>query len=770
MQQAILFTQCLQNDFVRPIGRYDTLPNLLHIGYDEARRLLGENPKTGPVARIMTWALEALPSQLQVIHLRDWHNPADPQQQPHLQMFGPHCLQDTDGAGFAFAVPAEVPANVHILNSLSLNDFERTQLAELLEPYRGMTIPVGLTGVWTEAKIQFLAYELVTRYPEFKVGVCSALTASSSRTQHFLALDQLRRILGVQIFDSVGAFIRFLGGAVDELPLPPVHYGEFPALRVDGTSALDEQDTSIIRYLFRQSREVHARVLDGGFSGNVVLGTESTDTYGHREVAHVVKIGPGELIGRERSAFERVESVLGNSAPRIVEFVDLEKRGAIKYRYASMDGGFSTTLQKLYMGGFDAGKVQEILQSVFVEQLGRFYAAASIETVHLLDYYSFSPAFAPNVRARIEALLGARAAGDELPLFAGTPVSNICNFYERDLPTLVPRPGDTAYFSYVHGDLNGANIIVDGRQNVWLIDFFHTHRGHVLRDLIKLENDLLYIFTPLLNEGDLAEACLLSDRLCEIQDLAAPLPPLTGVSSPQLHRAYETLRYLRSLYSPLIQSDRDPLQWFIAAMRYAVHTLGFDESSGLQKKWALYTASRASGEIVARHKSSGQLRIFWLHLENAPAERVGMTILPGRRDIGRDLTKDLAILKREGVSHVVCLVPQHELEQYDVPDLLRRYKECGLEVLHAPIPDQAACTVEAMRETVQWIGAAASAGHAVLIHCVGGLGRTGMAAACYARSRGLSADEAIQAVRRARSERAIETEAQEQLVQSFVQH
>ena len=64
--------------------------------------------------------------------------------------------------------------------------------------------------------------------------------------------------------------------------------------------------------------------------------------------------------------------------------------------------------------------------------------------------------------------------------------------------------------SFIHGDLNGANILIDGRDNVWLIDFFHTRRAHVLMDLLKMENDLLYIFTPVPDEQALRRAFALT--------------------------------------------------------------------------------------------------------------------------------------------------------------------------------------------------------------------------------------------------------------------
>jgi hypothetical protein len=53
---TVLITQCLQRDFVDPIGPHDPLPNLLHVGYSEADRLLGSEPSAGPMAQLIDWA------------------------------------------------------------------------------------------------------------------------------------------------------------------------------------------------------------------------------------------------------------------------------------------------------------------------------------------------------------------------------------------------------------------------------------------------------------------------------------------------------------------------------------------------------------------------------------------------------------------------------------------------------------------------------------------------------------------------------------------
>jgi nicotinamidase-related amidase len=94
---TVLITQCLQRDFVDPIGPHDPLPNLLHVGYSEAARLLGPEPSAGPLAQLIDWARGLGPDAIDVVLIRDWHDPGDPAQREHLERFGAHCLQGSAG-------------------------------------------------------------------------------------------------------------------------------------------------------------------------------------------------------------------------------------------------------------------------------------------------------------------------------------------------------------------------------------------------------------------------------------------------------------------------------------------------------------------------------------------------------------------------------------------------------------------------------------------------------------------------------------------------
>ncbi len=766
MTNALLITQCLQNDFVKPLGPHDPLPNLLHIGHSESKRLLGVNSAEGPIAKIMAWAYQLPDDELDLIHIRDWHDRDDSAQRPHLEQFGEHCLQNTPGAQFVFS--HDDAKSVEIINSITLNDFVDTNLEQVLDKYKGESLKVGLIGVWTEAKIMFLAYELSTRYPEFSICICSALAASNSRSQHFIALEQLEKLLGVTVLSSIGDFREFLTGDNEAIPLSQPN-NQFPVLRKPDSLSLSSVDEDLIRYLYRDCKSVDLTVLDGGFSGNIVVGTESTDQFDHRQVPHVVKIGASAEVGQERTSFERIEAVLGNNAPSITDFADLQGRGAIKYRYASMRGSFTTTLQKHFMEGASIEEIESILNTIFREQLGRFYSAAKLEKADLLNYYEFDSKWAGSVRSKVENLLGCTADKPLLAFDDGTTFPNICDFYESTLQNIGESKTSTHHFSYIHGDLNGANIIIDQQANVWLIDFFHTHYGHVLKDLIKLENDVLYIFTTIEGEAELQEAMSLSRVLLAIDDLRADLPDAKSfcLSNKKLARAYQTIRILRAIGAELVGSDRDPLQFFIGQMRYAVHTLSFDESNPWQKKWALYTAALCSEEITRRFLDRRPLTVDWLPASLTDKGKLGLTILPGRKDKGRDLSTDIAALREQSVTHILCLLTEDEFHAYGVPGLIEEYRTAGFRVLHSPIFDQKAPSTKEADSIIEWLEDAISQGAQVATHCVGGLGRSGTIAACYLMRQGLSSDDGIQAVRNARSIRAIETLEQETFVHQF---
>ncbi|MBP0447443.1 cyclin-dependent kinase inhibitor 3 family protein [Roseomonas sp. SSH11] len=152
---------------------------------------------------------------------------------------------------------------------------------------------------------------------------------------------------------------------------------------------------------------------------------------------------------------------------------------------------------------------------------------------------------------------------------------------------------------------------------------------------------------------------------------------------------------------------------------------------------------------------------------------IGMTFCPGKVQPGglggnwrRDLALDLDAVRDWGAVAVVTLMEEHELARYRVAAMGEEVRARGMAWLHLPIadadvPDEAfeALWLEAGPRLLAWLGE----GRRILLHCRGGLGRTGLVAARLLIELGTKPDAAVRAVRAARAG-TIETRAQEAYV------
>ena len=152
---------------------------------------------------------------------------------------------------------------------------------------------------------------------------------------------------------------------------------------------------------------------------------------------------------------------------------------------------------------------------------------------------------------------------------------------------------------------------------------------------------------------------------------------------------------------------------------------------------------------------------------------VGFTLCPGKQQAHsmsgrwlRDLDTDLDAVARWGAAAVVTLMPMHELQAVQAHGIGEACERRGIEWHHLPIRDvdvpdasfEAAWCYAGVRLRAHLRG-----GAKVLVHCRGGLGRSGTIAARLLVELGWPARQAIAAVR-AQRPGAIETRAQEQYV------
>ncbi|WP_297497669.1 dual specificity protein phosphatase family protein [Thermococcus sp.] len=128
-------------------------------------------------------------------------------------------------------------------------------------------------------------------------------------------------------------------------------------------------------------------------------------------------------------------------------------------------------------------------------------------------------------------------------------------------------------------------------------------------------------------------------------------------------------------------------------------------------------------------------------------DNVAFSRMPTRSELGK---------VAEEFDAVVVLVREFEL-----PYPLEEWERRGIEVFHSPIEDFTAPSLSQLLEILHWIDARVKEGRRVLIHCLGGLGRSGTVAVAWLMySKGIPLSEAL---RRVRSIRYGAVESREQM-------
>jgi ADP-ribosyl-[dinitrogen reductase] hydrolase len=162
------------------------------------------------------------------------------------------------------------------------------------------------------------------------------------------------------------------------------------------------------------------------------------------------------------------------------------------------------------------------------------------------------------------------------------------------------------------------------------------------------------------------------------------------------------------------------------------------------------------------------------------AGEIGLTICPGIGNpyslsgVGaqdRRLAADLDTIRAQNATTLVTFLETDEFHLLRVEDLEAETRKRGMDWVHLPIRGGDAPGMNFERrwtEAGEALHRELSRGVLIVLHCRGGLGRTGTVAARLLMERGAAAEEAIRQVREARPG-AIETAEQENYLRNLPQ-
>lgn len=148
--------------------------------------------------------------------------------------------------------------------------------------------------------------------------------------------------------------------------------------------------------------------------------------------------------------------------------------------------------------------------------------------------------------------------------------------------------------------------------------------------------------------------------------------------------------------------------------------------------------------------------------------RIGMGRAPG---YGSDRLEDFRSIKEQGISKIYCLQEEDELQyltngEDDFAKSREYLSSIGIDFIKSPIGDFCIPTVEQANELTGMILNDVRSGKDILIHCMGGLGRTGTVAGCTLVRFGIDPEIAIMTVRIVRPG-TLETDQQVEFVREF---
>lgn len=149
---------------------------------------------------------------------------------------------------------------------------------------------------------------------------------------------------------------------------------------------------------------------------------------------------------------------------------------------------------------------------------------------------------------------------------------------------------------------------------------------------------------------------------------------------------------------------------------------------------------------------------------------IGISICPGHRgrpDLGlRDMDEDMAAIRRWGAAGIVTLMQTDEMPLIAAERLPDVMAGCGLPWFHLPLPDGGVPDTGFDRQwssVIPELDRILESGGRLLVHCRGGLGRSGVVACRLLIEKGTAPEAALRRVRAARPG-AVENARQEAYV------
>ena len=370
------------------------------------------------------------------------------------------------------------------------------------------------------------------------------------------------------------------------------------AVHVENGAPIPEDWDTIARRLYGDCRRVVLTPLLGGFMSNTFRVT-SYDADGRRLLPTVLKIGGLALTEREEAANRKyVQTFILNNSTTLLGGAAAGEWAGLRYNFLGVNGPDSSLawLRDHYQRR-PAAEVVPLVHALFTRVLKPWDGQPRWEPVALYAEHDPSGLFPTVCDAALE-LLGVSADSERLPCAElGRDLLNPYYFLRHEFPKRRQRTR-LWYTSICHGDLNMQNVLVDERENIYVIDFSETRPRNIVSDFARLEPIVKFEQVPIESSDDLRRLLLFEQGLVSTTALdQVPPNEYPGVSSA-VDKAYEVIKVLRWLADTATIFETDMVPYWLALLEWTLPVVAYRQCTPWQKRFAVYSAALITEAVV----------------------------------------------------------------------------------------------------------------------------------------------------------------------------
>jgi hypothetical protein len=236
------------------------------------------------------------------------------------------------------------------------------------------------------------------------------------------------------------------------------------------------------------------------------------------------------------------------------------------------------------------GEVSALFEQLFTRVLKPWYAQPKWEQVFLFREHNPLPLF-PTLFETAEEVVGLSADDEgfechELGVRLPNPFWFLKHEYSR-------RAGESRlwYTAVCHGDLNLRNVLVDERDNLYVIDFSETRPRNAVSDFARLEPVLKFEMIQPDSDADVRRLLIFEEGLTSVTALDQPPPFRYDGSDPQVARAHAVITLLRRFADRATLFETDIVPYWLALLEWTLPVVFYRQLNARQKRYAACSAA-----------------------------------------------------------------------------------------------------------------------------------------------------------------------------------